>query len=57
VAKNSNADNDYWEEYRRYGKDFRGSAEELEDLATEDDKHVRLERKKQALRYVDESGN
>jgi hypothetical protein len=57
VAKNSNADNDYWEEYRRYGKDFRGSAEELEDLATEDDKHVRIERKKQALRYVDESGN
>jgi hypothetical protein len=45
MTKNSNADNDYWEEYKRHGKDFRGPPEDLEDVVVEADS-VRLLRKK-----------
>ncbi|SVC44964.1 uncharacterized protein METZ01_LOCUS297818, partial [marine metagenome] len=40
VAKNANADNDYWEEYQRLGKDFRGDPEDIgdHDLGNHDDR-------------------
>jgi hypothetical protein len=56
MAKNSNADNDYWDEYKRRGKDFRGAPEDLEDLVVEADS-VRLLRKKNkdsGGRFIDE---
>ena len=47
MAKNANADNDYWEEYQRLGKDFRGDPEDFEDLVIEEE-HPRAIRKKLA---------
>ena len=46
MAKNANADNDYWEEYERLSKNFRGTPEEFEDLVVEED-HPRSMRKRQ----------
>ena len=37
MAKNANADNDYWEEYERLSRNFRGTPEEFEDLVIEED--------------------
>ncbi len=37
MAKNANADNDYWEEYKLQVKGFRGDPDELEDLVIEND--------------------
>jgi len=45
MAKNSNADNDYWEIYKREGVGFRGDPEELEELVTEET-NVRILRNK-----------
>lgn len=55
MAKNSNADNNYWELYKRNGRDFRGDPDDLEDLVT-DDEHVRITRKKgpEHRRFVEE---
>jgi len=47
VAKNANADNDYWEEYKLYAKGFRGNADELEDLVVEND-HPQAIKKRQS---------
>jgi hypothetical protein len=47
VAKNANADNDYWEEYKKLGKGFKGTFEEFEDLVVEEE-HPRAIRKKRA---------
>ena len=47
MAKNANADNDYWEEYKKLGKGFKGTYEEFEDLVVEEE-HPRAIRKKRA---------
>jgi|TARA_Y100001951_G_C11275603_1_gene261705 hypothetical protein len=46
VAKNANADNDYWEEYQRLGKDFRGDPEDIEDMVVGEDDNPKAIRKR-----------
>jgi len=46
MAKNSNADNDYWDEYKRIGRDFRGGPEDLEELVVDEHRHVRIHRRR-----------
>jgi hypothetical protein len=55
MTKNSNADNDYWELYKRNGRDFRGDPDDLEDMVTERE-NVRITRKKgqDSKRFVEE---
>ena len=57
MTKNANSDNDYWEEYKRHGRDFRGHPEDLEDIVVEADS-ARILRKKHrdelSKRFVEE---
>ena len=46
MAKNANADNDYWEEYQRLGKDFRGDPEDIEDMVVGEDDNPNAIRKR-----------
>jgi len=46
VAKNANADNDYWEEYKLLGKGFRGDPEEIEDMVVGNEDNPRALRKR-----------
>lgn len=48
MAKNANADNDYWEEYKRLGKDFRGDPQEIEDLVVGNDDNPKSIRRRKS---------
>jgi len=56
MTRNSNADNDYWEEYKRHGKDFRGTPEDLEEIVVENDsvRFLRKKNKDSIEKFVDE---
>ena len=60
MAKNANADNDYWDEYQRLGKDFRGNPDDIEDMVAgnvEIPKAIR-KRKAETAKFTDlEDGN
>ncbi len=59
MAKNANADNDYWEEYKRLGKDFRGDPQEIEDMVVGSDdipKSIR-KRKFETEKFPHDDGN
>ena len=46
MAKNANADNDYWDEYQRLGKDFRGNPDDIEDMVGGNDEVPKAIRKR-----------
>lgn len=54
MAKNSNADNDYWELYKQQGTGFRGDPDDLEDLVTEGNNARILRRKARDDRRLEE---
>jgi len=35
MGKNQNSDNEFWEEYEKFGKNFVGTAEDLDDMIDE----------------------
>ena len=59
MAKNANADNDYWDEYQRLGKDFRGNPDDIEDMVVGNDETPKAirKRKPETAKFDNKDGN
>jgi hypothetical protein len=56
MGRNQNSDNEYWPEYERIGKNFVGSADEIDDLVDDLPRHRNKKKKQMKMRRF-EDGN